>query len=340
MSETITPAIRRAFHGKLRDWYAGARRDLPWRRTQDPYAIVVSEYMLQQTQVSTVIPYYERWLQRFPDWATLAGAEESEVLKAWEGLGYYRRARFLHRLAREVSGPLLGRLPREATGLRELPGIGPYMAGAVASIAFGARAALVDGNVERVFARIFALADPTDHPATKKLMWQLAEALLPESGCGDHNQALMELGAVVCTPRNPRCLICPLQKICRADDPHRYPVKKKTPALRSERSFALVTRAGKVWLLRPESPGLWKGLHRLPEWDGSWMEEGEKCGSLNIAITTHRIRATVVRCRPRMKSRMPATGGWFATAQASHLTLPSPHRRMLALALKESAPPP
>jgi len=329
----VTEKIRRAFHDNLMAWYDANRRDLPWRRTRDPYAIVVSEYMLQQTQVATVIPYYLRWLDAFPDWAALARAGESGVLKSWEGLGYYRRARFLHQLAKHVAGPLGGQLPRDAAALRELPGIGPYMAGAVASIAFGRKTPLVDGNVERVFARVFALSDPTGQTATKKKMWDIAEKLLPAERCGDFNQALMELGATVCTPRNPRCLLCPLEKACQAGDPHNFPVKRKTASIVSDRTYAAVIKGGKIRLLKASTPGLWKGLPRLPEWDGTWMKPGRPCGKLALGITVHRIRATVVCASP--SGPAPADGEWIPLASLKSLTLPAPHRRMIQMALMD-----
>jgi len=340
MPSAVTPKIRRAFHEDLMAWYDRHSRDLPWRRSRDPYAIVVSEFMLQQTQVATVIPYYQKWLEIFPDWKTLAQADEPQVLKAWEGLGYYRRARFLHQLARHLYENLQGRLPEDAAALRQLPGIGPYMAGAVASIAFGQKAPLIDGNVERIFARIFAISDPTEAPATKKRMWALADELLPDSRPGDFNQALMELGATLCTPRNPTCLLCPVKEICRATDPHAYPVKKKIAAVASRRTYAVVVHRKKIWLLHPSAPGLWKGLPRLPEWDARWMSPGLPKGECSIGITVHRIRAAVVLSSP-LSSTSPSPspdGQWHPLSSLGTMTLPSPHRRMIQMAMNLSSP--
>ncbi len=204
------------FAEPLLAWYAVHQRVLPWRNAPDPYAIWVSEIMLQQTQVETVIPYYLRWLKRFPTVQALAAAPQQEVLAAWEGLGYYSRARNLHRAARIVAGELDGRLPATAAGLRALPGIGRYTAGAIASIAMGADAAVLDGNVKRVLARVFDFVEDVKSPAGVKKLWALAESLVPRGRAGDYNQALMDLGATLCTPRAPQCPVCPLMNECAA----------------------------------------------------------------------------------------------------------------------------
>src|ERR1035438_6680659 len=198
-------SFREVFRRDLLHWYRRHHRQLPWRATRDPYRIWVSEIMLQQTRVETVLPYYARWLRAFPTVHALAQAKDDRVLKLWEGLGYYSRARNLHRAARIVVREYDGKLPRTANGLRQLPGIGRYTAGAIASIAFGERVPLVDGNVARVFARIFAITTNVKAPRTMDKLWQLAEQLIPDRDPGDFNQALMELGALVCTPKNPRC---------------------------------------------------------------------------------------------------------------------------------------
>ncbi len=205
-SRKWTLALRRA----LLAFYDARRRDLPWRRDPDPYRVWVSEVMLQQTRVDAVVPYYERWLRRFPTLHALATAEPDEVLRAWEGLGYYARARNLHRAARVVRERHAGDVPSEPAALRELPGVGDYTAGAIASIAFGRREPAVDGNVRRVLARLLDVADPP--PARLRAV---AAALVPAERPGDFNQALMELGALVCTARVPRCADCPVRGVCR-----------------------------------------------------------------------------------------------------------------------------
>ncbi|MDE2805328.1 MAG: A/G-specific adenine glycosylase [Gemmatimonadota bacterium] len=204
----IDPAV---FRRRLLDHFDRCRRDLPWRRDRTPYSVVVSEFMLQQTRVETVIPYYRRWLTRFPDWRSLAGASDNEVLLEWKGLGYYGRARNLHRSAKMVCGRFGGRLPDDPRQLRSLPGVGEYTAGAVASIAFGQTVPAVDGNVRRVLSRLLDVGDPT--PA--RLRDEAARLIDPDRP-GDFNEALMELGATVCTPRSPRCDACPVEEECGA----------------------------------------------------------------------------------------------------------------------------
>jgi len=210
-STPITPDTRERFQSALLEHYERLARDLPWRRDTDPYRVLVSEVMLQQTRVETVKGYYGRWIERFPTIDSLADAEEDEVLKAWEGLGYYRRARSLHRAARVVREDRGGVFPSRYDDLRDLPGVGEYTAGAVASIAFGEPVPAVDGNVRRVLARLFDLPDP-------KPAWLKATAgdLVDEDCPGDWNQAVMELGATVCTPRGPRCSGCPVVEWCAA----------------------------------------------------------------------------------------------------------------------------
>jgi A/G-specific adenine glycosylase len=195
-------------------WYDRQRRDLPWRDEPDPYRVWVSEVMLQQTQVTTVIPYYERFLRRFPRLADLAAASLDEVLKVWEGLGYYARARHLHAAARRVMADYGGQLPANYASLRRLPGLGDYTAGALASIAFGERVPAVDGNVKRVLARLFAVSRPVGEGATARRLRAAAAELTPPDRPGDFNQALMELGATLCLPAAPRCLLCPVQAEC------------------------------------------------------------------------------------------------------------------------------
>jgi A/G-specific adenine glycosylase len=203
---------------RLASWYRRTCRDLPWRRTRDPYAIWVSETMLQQTRVETVLPYYERFLRELPDVASLAEAPEERVLALWSGLGYYRRARMLHAAAKKVAGEHAGRMPDDPAALRRLDGVGAYTAGAVASIAFGRRAALVDGNVARVLARLFAVEEDVKSAAGAARVWAIAERLVGavQEPPGEWNQALMELGATVCVPRAPLCAVCPVAPWCAA----------------------------------------------------------------------------------------------------------------------------
>jgi len=264
------------FQSSLLGWYKAHRRDLPWRRTKDPYRILLSEVMLQQTQVQTVIPYYRRFLKAFPSFHDLARARLQKVLKLWEGLGYYSRARNLHALAKTVVKHHYGRLPSTFEELTALPGIGRYTAGAVLSIAFHKNYPVVDGNVQRVLARHFAMREDVALPSTQEWFWNLAAQLLPEGKAGDFNQALMELGATVCTPRSPECPRCTLNQDCqafRAGLQNYLPVKKKKKPTPHFHIGAGVVRHGKKILIsqRPLK-GLLGGLWEFP---GGKQERGE-----------------------------------------------------------------
>ncbi|MEK6985945.1 MAG: A/G-specific adenine glycosylase [Candidatus Thermoplasmatota archaeon] len=259
----MEPSHRR----RLLAWYRRTRRDLPWRQTSDPYAILVSEVMLQQTRVEVATPYFLRWMERFPTLQALAAADEQEVMAAWAGLGYYQRARNLQALAKQVVAKHGGRLPDAFAKLLELPGIGPYTAGAVASIAFGKRVPCVDGNVVRVASRILALRGP-DSPALRRRIEAAAASWVPERAPGDWNQALMELGATVCLPRNPRCEECPVAAACAArakgvQHAIPRPAARKAAAPETMR-FALVQQAGTTLLVRNPERGLLAGMWMLP----------------------------------------------------------------------------
>ncbi|HSQ60220.1 MAG TPA: A/G-specific adenine glycosylase [Acidobacteriota bacterium] len=260
MTKAVTAARAhpddRARRAALLRWYARHRRDLPWRRVRDPYAIWVSEIMLQQTRVETVVPYYRRFLDRFPDLQTLARAPESSVLAAWSGLGYYRRARNLREAAAVVAREYGGALPREAEALRSLPGIGAYTAAAIASIAFDRPAAAVDGNVVRVIARWDGRRGRRDDASLRRAVTARAEALAPGARAGDWTQALMELGATRCLPRDPLCERCPVARWCRAHRggrPDRYPEGAAKSAPKREHRVMLLVRRGPRVLLLPDA---------------------------------------------------------------------------------------
>lgn len=264
------------FAARLLDWYAQHARSLPWRGHPDPYAVWVSEIMLQQTRVETVIPYFERWMARFPTLAALAAAEEQDVLQAWEGLGYYSRARSLWRAARQVMLESNGQLPSNTEELSRLPGIGAYTAGAIASMAFGRDEAALDGNIRRVLARLFNVAVPARSPEGERALWHLARQHLPPGRAGDFNQALMDLGSQVCTPRAPACPACPLRMDCQAQalglQEQRPVLAKKPPVPHYLVTAAVIQRDGRVLLARRPSAGLLGGLWEFP---GGKVEPGE-----------------------------------------------------------------
>jgi A/G-specific adenine glycosylase len=262
---------------RLLDWYADHRRDLPWRRTRDPYQIWVAEVMLQQTQVATVIPYYERFLARFPTVEALAAAPLDDVLKLWEGLGYYARARNLHAAARRVVAEFDGRLPDTRDELQSLPGIGRYTAGAILSIAYNQDLPAPDGNVRRVLSRLFAIEADLSRGAGRRRVWHLAAELLPPGRAGAFNQALMDLGATICTPSTPRCDSCPVEELCQAHAQGReeaYPVRRaRRPPPHYDVTAGVVWNGAQRFLIaqRPVD-GLLGGLWEFP---GGKQEPGE-----------------------------------------------------------------
>ena len=256
------------FTRRLLAWYRSNARTLPWRNHPDPYAVWVSEIMLQQTRVETVIPYFNQWMIRFPTIQSLAKASEQDVLKLWEGLGYYSRVRNLHKAAKIVMEQYAGQLPRDLVALRQLPGIGRYTVGAIASMAFGMDEPTLDGNIRRVFARVFDISVPADLPSGEKALWNLAAEYLPKGKAGDYNQALMDLGATICLPKNPRCPICPLMESCEArlkgiqDQRPVLKPKKKTPHYIL--AAAVILKNGRVLLAKRPSKGLLGGMWEFP----------------------------------------------------------------------------
>ncbi|MEE8104920.1 MAG: A/G-specific adenine glycosylase [Planctomycetota bacterium] len=305
-----------ASRAKLLAWYRRRRRDLPWRRRGDAYAIWVSEIMLQQTRVAAVIPYYERFLCRFPDVGTLARARENTVLAHWSGLGYYRRARFLHAAARVV---VREGVPQTAEGWRALPGVGEYTAAAVASIAFGEPIAVVDGNVERVLSRMHRIE------SDKRAVKAAAQAWVSRRSPGDHNQAVMELGATVCTPRAPRCDRCPVRAFCGGQaEPDRYPAPRARPkTVRKRRSVAFVVRAGKVKLVRNDQGTLLRGMWRLPDAEPGEAKDSVLLGRVAHSVLHKRITLSIYGG--------PASepGQWFGPKKAAALPLTAAARKCL-----------
>ena len=261
-------AWRRAFRRRLRAWYEKHARDLPWRRVADPYPVWVSEIMLQQTRVATVKPYFERFMQAFPTVEALARADEQEVLRTWEGLGYYRRARQLHRAAGILAECHAAEFPRDVAAVRSLPGIGRYTAGAILSIAFDQRQPILEANTMRLFSRLLAYrGDPSSAPG-QRLLWATAEAVLPRRGAGQFNQALMELGSEVCLSRSPRCEACPAGLLCRAN---LEGLQATIPAPKAKRRLeavheaaVVIRRRGRVLLVQYPEGRRWAGLWDFP----------------------------------------------------------------------------
>ncbi|RJP22623.1 MAG: A/G-specific adenine glycosylase [Candidatus Omnitrophota bacterium] len=257
-------------------WFKKNARDLPWRKTRDAYRIWISEIMLQQTRVEAVVPYFQRFVAAFPTVKELANAKEDHVLKLWEGLGYYSRARNLRKAAKKIVGDHAGVFPRTLAEIQSLPGVGRYTAGAIASIAFGARAPVVDGNVKRVLARVFCMEDSIDAASTTAAMWELAEQLVPPGNPGDFNQALMELGARICAPKNPRCEQCPIAAICEARTKGMQgdlPIRRRKNRIPHYHIVAAAIRKNGRYLLGKRPPhsmlgGMW-------EFPGGKIEAGE-----------------------------------------------------------------
>ena len=257
------------FAARVLRWYARNARDLPWRRRRDPYAIWISEVMLQQTRVETAVPYFERWMARLPSIRALAAASEHTVLKTWEGLGYYSRARSLRRAAQIIVRDHDGEIPSDVEALRRLPGVGAYSAAAIASIAFGRDEPALDGNIRRVLARVFNMSTPVGSPLGERRLRDLSAKHLPKGRAADFNQALMDLGAVVCLPRNPRCEMCPVGSLCEAKRTGRQaqlPVRpRKALRRRIFMGAAVISRPGQVLLRRRPSNGLLGGMWEFPK---------------------------------------------------------------------------
>ena len=255
----------RRFRQRLRNWYRKHARSLPWRSDADPYRVWISEVMLQQTQVSTVIDYYQRFLQRFPDLNTLAAAEEQEVLRLWEGLGYYRRARQLHQAAIQIVKEHDGLFPSDRTSLLALPGIGRYTAGAILSIAFGQREPILEANTIRLLSRLLLLREETTRSDSQRQLWELAEVLLPRTSIGLFNQALMELGSLVCTPQNPACHECPVQEICPT---HQHGLQEVIPVMAPKRAVTAIREAAVI--IQDQSRVLLRRCSPQERWAGLW----------------------------------------------------------------------
>jgi A/G-specific adenine glycosylase len=267
-TEVLTPSWRQSLARRLLGWFKKSARDLPWRRTRDLYAIWISEVMLQQTQVATVIPYWNRFLARFPDPASLAAANEQEVLCLWEGLGYYRRARQLHAAAQKIVNEHDGVFPTTYDAVRALPGIGHYTAGAILSIGLDQKLPILEANTIRVLSRLTGYTKDVNSVAGRNHLWSIAESILPQANCGFFNQALMELGSEICSPKSPACDRCPVAHLCQARQlglVNRIPRPTKRTNFEDVTEFAIIIRRGRQVLLRHCQPGeRWAGLWDFP----------------------------------------------------------------------------
>jgi A/G-specific adenine glycosylase len=353
------PDIPRHFAEEVVHWQkAHGRNRLPWQNTGDPYKVWLSEIMLQQTQVSTVLEYYARFLTRFPDVAALAKAGVDDVLSLWSGLGYYSRARNLHRCAQEVVALHGGRFPRRAEELQSLPGIGPSTAAAIAAFCFSERVAILDGNVKRVLTRVLAFDGDLAQGRQVRELWEIAQRLLPGKNLTEnmprYTQGLMDLGATVCTLRKPRCGICPVSKSCRGlvgGQPGKYPVKTRT-LKRSSQALSLLWAQkpnGAVWLEKRPSPGIWGGLYCLPVFADEEALKATLPSKLHESlqflrpvkhVLTHKdLHLKTVFSAFPAKQDMPSpkgevndqvsAGAWIAATDWPLLGLPAPIRKLL-----------
>lgn len=258
----------KGFSKQLIKWFEINQRDLPWRESKDPYKVWISEIMLQQTRVEAVIEYFQRWIKKWPNVIALAKANENEVMNAWQGLGYYSRAKNILKAAKIIVNEHSGLFPANAIALKGLPGIGRYTAGAISSIAFGKKEPIVDGNVARVYARIFERNEVVNEPRSQDLYYQIAAELLPQQNVSAFNQGLMELGALVCVPQNPRCEICPVVKFCKSyanKNTAIFPVRKKAPKTEKiNRIVLVITKNKSVFMMKREQKGVYHGMWEFP----------------------------------------------------------------------------
>lgn len=345
MVRAVTTKSKLAIAPQVVRWQrAHGRSGLPWQATRDPYRVWLSEVMLQQTQVATVLGYYERFLARFPQVTDLAQASEDEVLGLWSGLGYYSRARNLHRCAQAVAREHGGRFPGSAEALQTLPGIGRSTAAAIAAFCFGERIAILDGNVKRVLSRVLAFEGDLAQASQEKRLWALAQDLVParSDDMPAYTQGLMDLGATVCLARAPSCLLCPLQAQCKAaqgGEPERFPVRTRKLKRSAQSLWVLLARRadGAVWLHKRPSTGIWAGLHCLPVFESAEALHAvlpARASTEDLApfvhVLTHKdLHLHPVRVALPARGRFAVEGDWVAAADWPVLGLPAPVRRLL-----------
>ncbi|MFC1523780.1 A/G-specific adenine glycosylase [Thermodesulfobacteriota bacterium] len=344
------------FQDRLLRWFQGNSRDLPWRRSYSPYHIWVSEIMLQQTQMDRVVDYFNRWITRFPDIEILARASEQDVLKQWEGLGYYSRAKNIHKAARILTMQA-GRLPMEHHELLKLPGIGKYTAGAIMSLAYNREYPIVDGNIERVFSRVFNIDTPVKDPESRALIWRKAEELIPTGQARFFNQALMELGALICTPRQTKCPECPVRDHCtsfKLGIVDERPVPgKSTQTIRIKMATGILIHQGRMFIQKRPEHGIWANLWEFP---GGRLEKGEspeqalvrefleetelaisglkKIKTIQHSFTRYRVTlhcffCTLVDTAPRPVLHEAREYRWVNPGELDRFPFPAPHRKLI-----------
>ncbi len=338
---------KQAFHGRLLSWYRNHRRELPWRQSPSLYKTVVSEFMLQQTQVETVISYFNRWLCVLPDFQTLARAKESQVLKQWEGLGYYSRARFLHRLARQIVQ--LKEIPKDAQSWQRFPGVGPYLSAAITSICFGTPVAVVDGNVIRVLSRLLAIVTTfKDGASAARALRPLAQILIDVHRAGDYNQAMMELGATVCLRQKPLCGFCPIRGYCQAYKsgiPQAYPrfSKRKTARVSIQRLW-LIHKGALLLQRQDKTARRLAEIYELPLLEKLPFQVADErlLAVRKRSISNQRIEEEIYAVHLTQENilRIPSSANlhWVSLNRLKQITLSGPHRRWIAELLAYGAP--
>lgn len=326
----LSPGQIRSFRRALLSWYSQHRRDLPWRRDRDPYRIWISEIMLQQTRVAAVLDHYARFMQRFPTVQVLAAARDGSVLAAWSGLGYYHRARRMHQAAKIIAREHGGVFPQSAEEWLELPGIGRYTAAAVASIAFDEAVAVLDGNVERVLERLCG------DPSSKEAAWQRAESLLERARPGDFNQAMMELGATICTPRAPQCLICPVHSFCATRG---VEAARPQAARKNKQTYYALARRGDSVLLtqRPADASLMAGMWELPELAPEAVNGDPPLLRVRHSITDTDYRVSVFALSEEQLQLLATGARWFTPKHCERLALTGLARKIMRKVANESA---
>lgn len=345
-----SPSLPPDFAAQIVRWQRShGRSELPWQNTRDPYRVWLSEVMLQQTQVTTVLGYFARFLERFPDVAALAAGTEDEVFGLWSGLGYYSRARNMHRCAQEVVARFGGAFPHTAAELVTLPGIGRSTAAAIAAFCFGERVAILDGNVKRVLTRVLGFDGDMSSSAQERALWDLATQLLPPDGqreaVAHYTQGLMDLGATVCLPRKPSCMICPVNASCvglRQGTPERYPVKTRKLKRSAQSLWVLLARdaQGRVWLEKRPAKGIWAGLHCLPVFDShddllAALPAGAAHDAQELPPFVHVLTHKDLHLHPVLLQDVQPQGEgarWVEAQEWSRLGLPAPMRKLLEAA--------